>query len=121
LLTEITAILDVRLKLVLIQCCFPLIYQDAEATKDIELVKRILNEIYDVYLNEHNLNFVEQNLLSNAKKCSSHSSSINAFEGPKSAFNTQKIRLKKKNTYLVKKLKALLRIKKFLKIAKTHF
>ena len=51
----------------LIQFCFPSIYQEAEATKNIELVERILNEIYDVYLNENNSIFAEQNLLSNAK------------------------------------------------------
>jgi hypothetical protein len=33
-----------------------------------------------------------------------------AFEGPKSAFNTQKVRLKKKINRLVKKFKALLKV-----------
>jgi hypothetical protein len=45
-----------------------------------------------------------------------------AFEGLKSAFNTQKVRLKKKNIHLVKKKKnALSRILKAKKITKTHF
>jgi hypothetical protein len=34
------------------------------------------------------------------------------FERPKSAFNTQKACLKEKSSHLVKKLKALLRVKK---------
>jgi hypothetical protein len=35
-----------------------------------------------------------------------------AFEESKNAFNTQKVHLKKKNSRLVKKLKALLKIQK---------
>jgi hypothetical protein len=34
------------------------------------------------------------------------------FEGRKSAFNTQKVRLKKKSTRLIKKLKAFLIVQK---------
>jgi hypothetical protein len=49
-----------------------------ETTKNIELVKRILNEIYDVYVNENNSNLVEQNLLSNHHGCSSCNYAINA-------------------------------------------
>jgi hypothetical protein len=45
--------------MVFIQFCFPKIYQKAEATKNIEYVQRILKEIYDVYVNEHNSNLME--------------------------------------------------------------
>jgi hypothetical protein len=66
LLMAIAAILDPRFKM-LIWFCFLIIYEEAEVTKNIALVERTLNEIYDVYLNKHNSNLVEHNLLSNAQ------------------------------------------------------
>jgi hypothetical protein len=50
LLMLITAILESRFKMMLIKLCFPIIYQEADAIKNIEYVERILNEIYDVYI-----------------------------------------------------------------------
>lgn len=59
LLMAIAAILDPRLKMVFIRFCFPKIYQKAEAMKNIEYVQRILKQIYDVYVHEHNSNLME--------------------------------------------------------------
>jgi hypothetical protein len=42
------------------------------------------------------------------------------FEEPKSAFNTQKVRLKKKSLF-GKKIKSAIKCLKSLKLAKTHF
>jgi hypothetical protein len=43
------------------------------------------------------------------------------FEGSKSAFNTQKVRLKKKKYSFGKKIKIAFKGPKSLKIAQTHF
>jgi len=67
LLMAIAAILDPRFKLVLIWFYFPIIHREVEATKNIELIERTLNEIYDMYVNEYNSNLVEHNLLSMLK------------------------------------------------------
>jgi hypothetical protein len=71
LLMTIAAILDPRFKLVFIRFCFSKIYQEAEATKNIEYVQRNLKEIYDVYLHEYNLNLMEQDLPSKVQESSS--------------------------------------------------
>ena len=44
-----------------------------------------------------------------------------AFERSKSAFNTKKIRLNKKNYLFDKKIKSTFKGPKILKMAKTHF
>lgn len=43
-------------------------------------VQIILNEIYDVFVNEHNSNLIEQNFVSNAQECTSSNYSISAID-----------------------------------------
>lgn len=66
----ITAALDRRFKVVLIQFCFHVIYQELEATKNNEFVLIIFHELYNEYVKDHN-SAVEQNKQENAQESSS--------------------------------------------------
>jgi hypothetical protein len=55
LLMVVGAILDPRLKMKLVQFCFPEIYQEHEATRNVEKVCSVLNELYGEYVDAHNL------------------------------------------------------------------
>jgi hypothetical protein len=52
--------LDPRFKMKLLQFSFLEIYQEPEATTNIEMVRRVLNELYGKYVDDHNLNAVPQ-------------------------------------------------------------
>jgi hypothetical protein len=49
------AVLDPRFKLKLIQICFPEIYQEPKATRNVEKERNVLNELYGEYVDVHNL------------------------------------------------------------------
>jgi hypothetical protein len=55
MLMDIGTVLDPRFKMKLVQFCFSEIYQEPEATGNIERVCRALNELYDEYVDNHNL------------------------------------------------------------------
>jgi hypothetical protein len=55
LLMAVGAILDSRLKMKLVQFCFPEIYQEHEATRNVEKLHSVLNELYGEYVDAHNL------------------------------------------------------------------
>ncbi|XP_059441916.1 zinc finger BED domain-containing protein RICESLEEPER 2-like [Corylus avellana] len=54
LLMSIAAVLDPRNKMTLIRFCFPLIYQEGDAKKKIDLILDVLKELYNEYLKEYN-------------------------------------------------------------------
>lgn len=50
----IVAMLDPQFKLALIQFYFPLIYQEPEASKNVDNVSIVLHELYDKFVKEYN-------------------------------------------------------------------
>jgi hypothetical protein len=56
-----------------------LIYQELEATTNIEYVFTVMHELYNEYVKEHNSSVMEQNVQGNARESSSSSCSSNAF------------------------------------------
>lgn len=60
----------------MIRFCFPIIYQELEATANVDRILSVLNELYVEYVQEYNSSVAEQNLQINAIESSS-SSSIN--------------------------------------------
>jgi hypothetical protein len=56
---SIAAVLDLRNKMTLIRFCFPIIYQESEATMNIDRILLILNELYNEYVQEYNSSVVE--------------------------------------------------------------
>ncbi|KAF5472187.1 hypothetical protein F2P56_008924 [Juglans regia] len=77
LLMAIAAVLDPRFKMVLIQFCFPLIYQESDASKNIDYVSQVLHELYDEYVHEYNSTLEAQREQENARiNVSSCSSSV---------------------------------------------
>jgi len=62
----------------LLQFSFLEIYQEPEATTNIEMVRRVLNELYGKYVDDHNLNVVPQSGQENVFESSSTSSSSSA-------------------------------------------
>ncbi|KAF5481453.1 hypothetical protein F2P56_002101 [Juglans regia] len=75
LLMAITAVLDPRFKMILIQFCFPLIYQEPDASKNIDHVSQVLHELYDEYVHEYNstleAQIEQENARINVSSCSS--------------------------------------------------
>jgi hypothetical protein len=55
MLVAIGVVLDPRFKMKLVQFYFSEIYQEPEATRNIERVCRALNELYSEYVDDHNL------------------------------------------------------------------
>ncbi|KAA8534713.1 hypothetical protein F0562_032230 [Nyssa sinensis] len=53
LLMEITGILDPRYKMIIVNYCFPDIYPEAEANRNLVTVKQVLYEIYNEYVVTH--------------------------------------------------------------------
>ncbi|XP_042944767.1 zinc finger BED domain-containing protein RICESLEEPER 2-like [Carya illinoinensis] len=78
LLMAIAAVLDPRYKMVLIKFCFPLIYPKFEASQNIDLVFKVLHELYDEYVQVHNSRAMGQTMQKNIN-VSSSSSSTNIF------------------------------------------
>jgi hypothetical protein len=76
LLMSIAAVFDLRNKMTMIRFCFPIIYQELEATANVDRILSVLNELYVEYVQEYNSSVAEQNLQINAIESSS-SSSIN--------------------------------------------
>jgi len=76
LLMSIAAVLDPRNKMTMIRFCFPIIYQELEATTSVDRTLSVLNELYVEYVQEYNSSVAEQNLQINAIESFS-SSSIN--------------------------------------------
>lgn len=64
------AVLDPRFKMKLVRICFLEIYQEPEATNNIELVLRVLNELYDESVEDHNLSIIPQSVQENVCKSS---------------------------------------------------
>ncbi|XP_059443839.1 zinc finger BED domain-containing protein RICESLEEPER 2-like isoform X2 [Corylus avellana] len=81
LLMAIAAVLDPSGKMRIIRFCFPLIYQEPEATTNIEFVLTVLHELYNEYVKEHNSSVMEQNVQGNACESSSNSNSISMVGG----------------------------------------
>ncbi|KAG2672853.1 hypothetical protein I3760_13G060900 [Carya illinoinensis] len=64
--------------MMLVQLCFPIIYSEPEATRNIDTILRILYELYDEYAEDYNLANVESSGYENARDIgSSCSGSIN--------------------------------------------
>jgi hypothetical protein len=55
LLMAVGVVLDSSFKMKLVQFCFPKIYQEPEAIRNIERVHRVLNELYGEYVDDQNL------------------------------------------------------------------
>jgi hypothetical protein len=51
----VCAVLDQRFKLKLVQFCFLEIYEEPKATRNVEKVRSVLNELYGEYVDAHNL------------------------------------------------------------------
>jgi hypothetical protein len=62
LLMAIAGVFDPRGKMMIICVCFPLIYQEPEATTNVEYVFIVFHELYNEYVKEHNSSVMEQNV-----------------------------------------------------------
>jgi hypothetical protein len=70
LLIVIATMLDPRFKIVLVRFCFLVIYQELEATKNIEFSLKVLHELYDEYFKDHDSIVVEQSEQENVHESS---------------------------------------------------
>ncbi|XP_028090266.1 zinc finger BED domain-containing protein RICESLEEPER 1-like [Camellia sinensis] len=85
LLMAIAAVLDPRFKLMLVQFCFPEIYPEAEATRNISMVRDALYELYNEYVVIHTSSNNEQTLQQSTQEANDSS---NATYGSGKALGT---------------------------------
>lgn len=79
LLMRITTVLDSMNNMILIRFCFSIIYQGSDATKNIDHLLAVLNELYNEYVEEFNSSVIEENLQSSVQDCLASDSSVNVL------------------------------------------
>ncbi|CAL5372511.1 unnamed protein product [Camellia sinensis] len=79
LLMAIAAVLDPRFKLILVQFCFPEIYPEAEATRNISMVRDALYELYNEYVVIHTSSNDEQTLQQSTQEANDSSNATYGF------------------------------------------
>ncbi|XP_028060061.1 zinc finger BED domain-containing protein RICESLEEPER 2-like [Camellia sinensis] len=74
LLMAMATVLDPRYKMILIDFCFPEIYPEAEATRNISMVREALYELYNEYVSIDTSSNTEKSFLHNTRATGSSSS-----------------------------------------------